>query len=120
MKIKKKPLKVQKIYDENTKYIYERPNESRDRLQSGHYELDLVPSRKYKSALLVMIDRLTRETIIRKIKNKFSSSVNRSILKILLKNQVKTITIDDGTEFSKLNSLERYNLKVYYCNPYAS
>ncbi len=89
-------------------------------MESGHYELDLVVSRKSKSALLVMIDRLTRETTIRKIKNKSSSSVNRSISKILLKNQVKTITTDNGTEFSKLNSLERYNLKVYYFNPYAS
>ncbi len=89
-------------------------------MESGHYELDLVISRKSKSALLVMIDRLTRETIIRKIKNKSSVSVNRSISEKLLKNQVKTITTDNGTEFSKLNSLESYNLKVYYCNPYAS
>ncbi len=61
-----------------------------------------------------MIDILTRETFIRKLRNKSSSSVNRSLAKLILKNQIKTITTDNGIEFSKLNNLERHNMKVYF------
>jgi IS30 family transposase len=50
--------------------IDERPQEANERKEFGHFEADTIFSRNSLSVLLVMVDRLTRRTKIRKLTRK--------------------------------------------------
>lgn len=54
--------------------ISERPKEANERLEFGHFEADTIFSCSgSKSALLVLVDRLTRKTNIKKLERKTAS-----------------------------------------------
>ncbi len=97
------------------------------RLEFGHFEADSVVSckkrGKQKSCLTVLIDRQSRKTIIRKTASKTSQSTAKSIIHALkpYKNTVKSITYDNGCEFSKHEKINKtLNVKSYFCKPYHS
>jgi len=109
--------------------IDERPECVNDRSEFGHWEIDTVIGKKTKdeAALLTMTERTTREEIIRKIADKTSSSVQEAMAKLikesgeLFSSVFKSITSDNGSEFSELASIEEIvDTKVYYTHPYSS
>lgn len=115
--------------------IEERPKNILERKQYGHWEMDTVVSAKNtgKSCLLVLSERMTREEIVIKIKDKKSSSVVHA-LNILerkygskkFREKFKTITCDNGVEFLDQEGIEKSRYTkgmrtiVYYCHPYSS
>ena len=115
--------------------ISERPLESTERLEPGHWEMDCIVSGKGKgkAALLTMNDRCTRETLIFKLKAQTQKEVFR-VLNTLERGmglaefleRFKTITVDNGSEFALADQLEQSCItgdkrtKVYYCHPYSS
>ena len=115
--------------------IDKRPAHVADRKQYGHWEMDTVVSAKNTglSCLLVLSERMTREEIIIKIKNKKSSSVvhalnmlERRLGSKSFREKFLTITCDNGVEFLDMAGIEksRYTkgnrTMVYYCHPYSS
>ena len=75
------------------------------------------------SCLTVMVDRATRKTFIRKTASKTSIQTTTSILKALkpLSNNIKSITYDNGLEFSQHEKINKeLNIQSYFCKPYAS
>lgn len=115
--------------------IEKRPESVEDRNQFGHWEMDLVIGTKARGAnLLVLTERKTRYEIIRKIKDKASSSVVRALNGIerqtgaeFFKKIFKTITVDNGREFSAYEDMKSsvFNTgfsrtEIYYCHPYSS
>lgn len=115
--------------------IEKRPPEIDERNTFGHWEGDTVYSKKDGSkALFVMTERLTRREIIVKIKDRTAESVIKALDRIerkfgaeLFAKVFKTITFDNGGEFSDVKRLERSALrkgkkrtKVYFCHPYSS
>lgn len=115
--------------------IEERPKEVNKRNSFGHWELDTVigtTSLKNKSCLMVLSERYTRREIIRKLPDKKASSVVAALNQLekeygkKFKNVFKTITCDNGVEFSDTigmeKSLSNKNTRttVYYCHPYCS
>ena len=84
-----------------------------DRLEFGHFEADSVEScrtrGKRKSCLTVMVDRATRYTIIRKTASLTSIQTAKSIVKAMkpLSNNIKSITYDNGKEFSKHEKINK-------------
>lgn len=101
----------------------------------GHWEMDTVVSGQNKglSCLLVLSERMTREEIIIKMKNKKSSSVVRALNALEKKygsrkfrEKFKTITCDNGVEFLNTKGIEKSRFSkeprtvVYYCHPYSS
>lgn len=117
------------------KTIDERPKEVSKRNTFGHWELDTVYSGKDKSkaCLLVFTERLTRFEIIRKMPNRTAKSVVEAIdtLEKELKHRkfksiFKTITADNGVEFSKYNEIEQSVLttcartQIYFCHAFCS
>ena len=75
--------------------------------------MDTVVSRKgKKSCLLVLTERVSRKEIIRKIKDKSSKSVIEAIeglrreYKSKFNKMFKSITSDNGTEFSNAGAIE--------------
>ncbi|HEM6186835.1 TPA: IS30 family transposase [Streptococcus suis] len=102
------------------KSIEERPEVINLRLELGHYEIDTVLlTRARNKCLLVLTDRRSRHQIIRLIPNKSAEAVNQALKIVLKEFQIKSITTDNGTEFSRLSEvfLEEY---IYYAHPYSS
>ena len=106
-----------------------------DREEYGHWEMDTVVGgqKKGKSCLLVLSERMTREEIIIKMKDKKASSVVHALNMLERKygsrkfrEKFKTITCDNGVEFLDGKGIEksRYTkgnrTTLYYCHPYSA
>ncbi|MGQ7395482.1 IS30 family transposase, partial [Streptococcus suis] len=102
------------------KSIEERPEVVNLRLELRHYEIDTVLlTRARNKCLLVLTDRRSRYQIIRLIPNKSAEAVNQALKIVLKEFQIKSITTDNGSEFSRLSEVfpEEY---IYYAHPYSS
>lgn len=96
----------------------------------GHWEMDCVVGSSL-TTLLVLSERKTRKEIILRIPNKTTKSVVHA-LNILeerygetFKKIFKTITVDNGVEFSDCAGMEKSvfggtRTMFYYCHPYTS
>lgn len=115
------------------KSIEKRPAEVAERRTFGHWEMDCVEGKKgTKKTFLVLTERLSRYEIIRIMKDHTSASVLNALDSIErayganFSKVFQSITIDNGSEFSDYEGLERsccrkgYRTKVYYCHPYSS
>lgn len=92
-----------------------------ERQEQWHYEADLIVSKKwYKWVLLTLIDRKTRKGLVVKLKNKTTKGVMRAIVKYRKQLWIKSITFDNGKEFSHHYKLWKHGIKTYFCNPYSS
>ena len=110
--------------------IERRPESINLRSTFGHWEMDCICGPN-KAAFLVLIERYTRKAIIFKLENKRSSSVIEC-LDILerkygaqFKEIFKSITMDNGSEFSRFKEIERsiyegLRTRAYYCHPYCA
>lgn len=102
------------------KSIEERPEAINMRLENGHYEIDTVILTQTRNhCLLVLTDRKSRHQLIRLIPNKSASAVNKALQKLLNSYNIKSLTADNGTEFSRLSEVfpKEY---IYYAHPYSS
>ncbi len=114
--------------------IEERPFDKSDRTEFGHWEGDtIVGSRNIPNsgAVLTLVERKTRFQITIKMKDRKALTVYKAIKKIKQKypelkdykiNEVfKSITFDNGVEFSKWEDIEKYlKTKTYFAHPYCS
>lgn len=112
------------------KSIEQRPKEILQRLEFGHWEMDCVCG-PTKSSLLVFTERMTRQEIIFTMPDQTANSVVSCLNKLeykygkLFRKVFKTITVDNGSEFSNVQGLEKsiyrgQRTTVYYCHPYCS
>ncbi len=110
--------------------IEQRPDDIAKRDSFGHWEMDCVCG-KNKAALLVLSERFTRKEIIFLMPNKKAESVVHCVDDLERRygdkfgKVFRSITVDNGVEFSDFEGLERsiYGGKrtsVYYCHPYSS
>jgi IS30 family transposase len=100
-----------------------RPKEANERSKFGHFEADTIVSKQgSKSALLVITDRKTRLTRIRKLARKTSLQTSSQIILALNEyniSHVHSITYDNGSEFSGHESVNKLlQTKSYFCKPY--
>lgn len=105
--------------------IEERPARASKRQHFGHWEMDCVDSRSgVKAALLVLVERLTRYTIVYKLNDKSSGQIVGALKKFRqrFKKSIRTITTDRGSEFTNsevIYFLESSNIDVFYAHPYS-
>lgn len=109
--------------------IEERPAEIDDRSEFGHWEADLVIGSKSgkDDALLTLIERKTREYWMIRIPGRDPNGVMEALASLREEYSehwdeiFKTITTDNGSEFSKLSELENVSKTlVYFAHPYSS
>lgn len=114
--------------------IERRAPEINERLTFGHWEGDTVIGKNIKGCvLLTLTERVTRMEIIMKSPDKTAGSVvaalNRLERKLgskTFKQIFKSITFDNGTEFSNVDGMEfspytkKKRTSVYYCHAYCS
>ncbi|MBY4798279.1 IS30 family transposase [Collinsella sp. AGMB00827] len=114
--------------------IEERPKSVGTRAEFGHWEGDLiVGTRGTRTVCLTLLERKTRYVVATLLPTRHAAGVVRAIdnLEAMLKDRFsdvfKSITFDNGSEFSDFKSIERScadasrtRTKVYYAHPYRS
>lgn len=106
------------------KSISKRPENVDNREEFGHWEIDtVVGKRSGDQALLTITERKTRQHLILQLESKTTQAVDKALNNLkdrfegLFEQVFKTITADNGAEFSKLNNHE---FDVYYAHPYSA
>lgn len=104
--------------------IVDRPSEVESRHEIGHWEADLMSFMGNRQHMLVIHERKTRYTAAIKLQTKSAEETLEALIKFMKsvpKNLRKTITFDNGMEFSKHYKLtERLGMATYFCDVYAS
>ena len=103
--------------------IDQRPKIVAKRERLGDIEVDLMMGKNHKGAVLVMTDRATLQTRLRKLPSKESSEVLQGIIDALNTNPYKalTLTFDNDKAFSCHTEIAlKMNLKTYFTRPYTS
>lgn len=132
-KRKRKYRKTKIVRPPRGESIESRPAEVETRKTFGHWEMDTVIGKRggNKKLLLVLTERKTLNEIVMILKDKTADSTVEAIDRLEKKygkafpNIFKSITVDNGTEFSDYEGIERSiygegrRTKVYYCHPYS-
>lgn len=114
--------------------IEQRPFLPNDRTEFGHWEGDtIIGSSKIKNsgAVFTLVERKTRFQITIKCKDRKALTIFKAIKKVKQKypelkdykmsDIFKSITFDNGVEFSKWKDIERYLKTIcYFAHPYSS
>jgi len=108
--------------------IETRPSYVEDREEFGHWEIDTVIGSKSKEdeSLLTMVERKTRNALIRKIPSKTAEAVRKEFDQIKdefgsrFQQVFRSLTADNGSEFAALSALKEENVGVYFTHPYSA
>lgn len=116
------------------KSIEERPGDVKGRGSFGHWEMDTVYSAQgCRTCLLVLSERRGRHELVFRIKDRTAGSVVRVLDRLergmgapRFRAVFRTITVDNGSEFSDWQGIEKSCLnkgkrtELYFCHPYCS
>lgn len=110
------------------KSIEQRPEEVNERQTFGHWEIDTVIGKKGEApVILTLTERKSRYELLFILERKDSLSVKKALQEIKkiygehFNKIFKTITADNGSEFSELSEiLKRYDSEAYFTHPYSS
>ncbi|MCG0876440.1 IS30 family transposase [Lactiplantibacillus plantarum] len=104
--------------------IEERPKRVETRHEFGHFEIDTVIGKRAgsESVLLTFTERKTRYEIVRLIEGKDAESVAYAMQNITAEfgDVMRTVTADNGTEFTTLTAALEGIAETYYAHPYSS
>ena len=89
----------------------------------GDWEADTIIGPRHKGAILSCTERKSKLTLLRKLESKGALEVKRNCIALLspCADQVFTITVDNGKEFSDHRDIAAVlQTKIYFAHPYAS
>lgn len=87
----------------------------------GHWEGDFIVSSKSATVLLVLVERTTKDTILRSLRNRNNTRVRRTILLALGGKTVRSLTVDNDIAFVQHRALaEALKAPVYFARPFRS
>ena len=101
--------------------IDERPAIVDTKKRVGDWEIDTITGKNHKGALLTIVERKSKFTLIRKVPNKQAHLVADATIDLLksYKKQALTITADNGLEFAHHEFIkERLKTNFYFAHPY--
>ena len=109
---------------EDKKSIEERPEVISQKTEFGHWEIDLIVGAGNKGAILTMVEISTKMLLMRKLKKgKMAKPLANELIDMMLpyKHCIKTITCDNGREFSDFKRIEKkLGIQIYFAHPYCS
>lgn len=101
-----------------------RPPQVADRIESGHWEGDLMIGKNQGSAIGTMVERKTRYTYIIKMKDRKTETVTAGFESRLNRHSApmkRTFTYDNGSEMSNHQWLQNQTgTEIYFAHPYSS
>jgi len=89
----------------------------------GDWEGDTVIGKGRKNAFVTMVERKTLYTVVRRIESKHAEITADALIQCMepLKENVLTITLDNGKEFAQHERIgEALGADVYFAHPYSS
>jgi len=105
----------------NRRDISERPPVVERRTRYGDWEADLIEGARGTGYILSLYERKSRFGKLIKLQSKTSEETSLAIIKSLKKHQVKTITYDNGLEFSRHEAVSKaLDAEGYFCKPFSS
>lgn len=110
------------------RYQYDTPKDGRRYIDerpaldgAGHLEMDFIVSRQSTWTLLVLVDRMTKRTWVRKLPNRKHGTVRAVLSEMLHGVEVKSITADNDIAFANWQELEvTLSAPFYFTHPYHS
>ncbi|MDX8001186.1 IS30 family transposase [Xenorhabdus sp. Reich] len=102
--------------------IEKRPKCVDKKQRIGDWEGDTIVGKDHKSALLTLVERKSLFTVIVKLEDKTAEGVAKAATRhlSLIKNKVKTMTFDNGLEFSEHELISKnLETKIYFAHPYS-
>jgi len=107
----------------NRKDIDQRPEIVEKKIRIGDWEIDLVLGRHGTGALLTVVDRVSKYTLITKLPDKSAETVTQALLDCFkgMENLVITITSDNGKEFANHEEIaKKLDACFFFAKPYHS
>jgi transposase, IS30 family len=102
---------------DNRKYIDQRSSE----VTIHDWEMDFVVSKQSKWVLLVLVNRVTRYSVVVKLPNRKYTTMKGVLSRLVKHYSMKTITTDNDVAFTKWKQLEDIlQCSIYFCHPYHS
>ena len=89
----------------------------------GNFEVDFIVSSKSTAVLLVLVDIVTKITLIRKLPNRINDQVNQCIVEMVspYEGYVKTLIPDNDIAFAKHQELsELTGADIFFARPFRS
>jgi IS30 family transposase len=103
--------------------IDERPEVVGQKVRIGDWEIDTVIGKNHQGALVTIVERVSKFTLIKKVDSKHAEVVTQATVMLLKPylDKVLTITADNGKEFAGHESIaQQLNAAVYFAHPYSS
>ena len=103
--------------------IDKRPAVVDKKIRIGDWEIDTAFGKRRKGVLIVAVERKTKLTLIEWTPTKKANLVAGAIIRMLkpYMDHVKTITVDNGREFSYHKKIAKaLKAKMYFAHPYAA
>jgi IS30 family transposase len=104
--------------------IHERPKAVDARIETGHWEGDLIVGKGQDGFILTLVERTSRLLHAIKVQTRNAATVCRAVIEALLDRPtswVRTITFDNGSEFAgHADITHELGTPVYFADPYAA
>jgi len=101
--------------------IEKRPAIVDKKIRRGDWEADLVIGKGHKGALVTLADRKSKKLKTARVENKEADPVANKVSELLEDEIARTITFDNGKEFSHHEKMaNKTGAKTYFAHPYSS
>ncbi len=107
----------------NRRFIEERPKIVDEKNRIGDWEIDTIIGKQQKQAVVSIVERFSKKTILRKVSNRTANMVSTVTIESLKKisGTVLSITLDNGSEFAFHEKIsQELNTDFYFAHPYSS
>lgn len=107
----------------NRRFIDERPIIVNEKQRIGDWEIDTIIGKNHKQAIISIVERVSKKTILKKVNAKTAEQVFSSIIQSLkpLSSLVFTITGDNGSKFAYHEKIaSELKTDFYFAHPYSS
>ena len=89
----------------------------------GDWEIDLIIGKHHHQAIVTIVDRCSKFTLMKKVDSKQARDVTKATIELMqpIKNHTHTITSDNGKEFSYHKEISKaLDTGFYFAHPYRS
>lgn len=103
--------------------IEERPEIVEQRKRLGDWEADTIIGKGGRGAIVTLVERKSRLTLLEKIKRRTAEATEKAIVSLLQPYHLQTLTItfDNGKEFANHQEIgKQLQADTYFAHPYAS
>lgn len=107
----------------NRRFIDDRPVIVNEKKRIGDWEIDTIIGKQQKQAVVSIVERVSKKTILKKVETKTAAKVSEATIAGLKScpGSVFTITADNGSEFAYHENISKeLNAEFYFAHPYSS